>query len=489
MKYWHSFVSLLCVLTFLGLVACESVPDCPEGQQAVSQGGDEWLCTPTDGADTVVGGDTTTTTAPPSDTKTGPTDATSGDLNTAKAIQEYAEVVGCDPSGISLVSAGVSLKGLIVTSPKYDAFTPEDPTKTALDGYFVADAGGGPFAAIRLTIPRTEESNYVPGDVLDVSGDAEEFFCLTQIKVISHAKSGTGDIPAAATVATADFATEENESRLVKLENVEVLEKFSWGGFRVTGDIEVAWGMEGFFLSLTVGNTYNLTGVVQYAYSKYQLLPRSDGDIELVGGMEASITSMQSSDASKTCTEKKIQNISEGLTIEGTVAHERFDVTDKLDGYYLSDGTQEPYSGVYMVVSKDKATNFALGTQLKVVGGHTEYYCLTELYSSTVEEVGTGGTVPDAVTTTVDDLMADPEKWEGMLITVTGLTVSNVDDLEKYGYFEVNGTGLLVESKLMGKDGIGTPAVDATYVSITGFLSFSFDQYRLQPRSLADMVQ
>ena len=444
-------------------------------------------CDPATTSDADTGTPGTDATTNPKDTTT-PSDVQTT-LDSAAGVQSHAETVGCNPDGVSLVLPGLSLKGLVVTSPRFDAFTPEDPTKTALDGYFVADAAGGPYSGLYLTIDRAQATDYKPGDQLDVTGDLEEFFCFTQLAVTTHTKTGTGTEPAVETVTAEALATEANESRIVKLENIEVLEKLSWGGYKVTGGVEIAYGFVDNFLSLTVGNTYTLTGAVKYGYGKFQLIPRSDDDIMLLGGTEATIVSLQSSTASTGCDPDKNENVADGVSVTGLIAHERFSVTDTVDGYYMTDGTQDPNSGIYLVVSKSKNTNFALGTEVKVVGSHKEYYCVTELFANTIEEVSQGGVLPAPVEMTLADLMAAPEAYEGMLITVTGVEIGTVEDWEKYGYWGAKDSELNIEAKLMSKEDFPAPTVGDTYVSVTGFLTFGFGTYRLRPRNLADLAQ
>ena len=116
-------------------------------------------------------------------------------------------------------------------------------------------------------------------------------------------------------------------------------------------------------------------------------------------------------------------------------------------------------------------------------------YGTTQAALPTIEEVSQGGVLPAPVEMTLADLMAAPEAYEGMLITVTGVEIGTVEDWEKYGYWGAKDSELNIEAKLMSKEDFPAPTVGDTYVSVTGFLTFGFGTYRLRPRNLADLAQ
>jgi hypothetical protein len=435
--------------------------------------------------------DTTGTPSTPDGGNSTP-DVPDANLDTVAGMQAFAEGLGCDPQGITLAAPGVSLQGVIVTSGRFDAFTPEDPTKDGLDGYFVADAAGGDFSGLFVVISRSEATDYKAGDVLNVTGDLEERYCFTQLMAATHEATGTADQPAPIEVTPESLGTEANESRIVTLKDVEVTEKAAWGGYVVTGGIEIAFGFADHFLSLNVGGTYDLTGAVKYSYSKFQLIPRSEDDIVSHGGggEATTIDAIQSGDASANCTDSGPNTIASGVSFEGIVVQERFSAAATLDAYYLNTGTGEANSGILMLISSTKETNYALGSKVAVVGDYKEFYCLSEIVAQSVEVLSEGEAVPAAVAAGgASDLLAVAEPHEGMLVTISDVEITNTDDFEKYGYVAVNGTDLLIEGKILHSDDFPEVEVGTNYSSVTGFLTFSYDQYRIQPRTAADFVQ
>ena len=472
MKYTHLFAISLLSLALLG---CEST--------RVEPG-------PDSGANTDASSPNTDSGSP---TDAGPTaDIPAANMDTVAGLQAFAEGVGCDPQGITLVAPGVSLQGVIITSGRFDAFTPEDPTKDGLDGYFVADAEGGAFSGLFVVVNRSEATDYKAGDVLNVTGDLEERYCFTQLKAATHEVTGTGEQPPAEEVTAETLASESNESRIVTLKDVEVLEKAAWGGYVVTGGVEIAFGFSDYFLSLNVGGKYDLTGAVKFSYSKYQLLPRSESDIvnHGGGGEATTIEAIQSGDASANCTDSGPNTITGGVSLEGVIVQERFSAAGSLDGYYLNSGAGGPNSGILMLISANQGTNFALGSKVAVVGDYKEFYCLSEIVAQSVEVLGADGTVPDAIVAGgASDLLAAAEAHEGLLVTIENVEVTNTDDFDKFGYVAVNGTDLLIEGKILHSDDFPATEVGTNFSSVTGFLTFSYDQYRIQPRTVADFVE
>ena len=121
---------------------------------------------------------------------------------------------------------------------------------------------------------------------------------------------------------------------------------------------------------------------------------------------------------------------------------------------------------------------------------YKEFYCLSEIVAQSVEVLGADGTVPDAIVAGgAADLLAAAEAHEGLLVTIEDVEVTNTDDFDKFGYVAVNGTDLLIEGKILHSDDFPATDVGTNFSSVTGFLTFSYDQYRIQPRTAADFVE
>ena len=97
------------------------------------------------------------------------------------------------------------------------------------------------------------------------------------------------------------------------------------------------------------------------------------------------------------------------------------------------------------------------------------------------------GTVPAPVAisdpTTIATDGADAEQYEGVLVTVSDVAVTTATDA--YGQFIVDSS--LMVGSLFFTDFL-EPAVSTTYTTITGPLHFTFDDFKLEPRTAADLV-
>ena len=402
---------------------------------------------------------------------------------TVQALQVEAEASACDADKIQTLREGVTLTGVVVTAGKFDAFTPTDGGE-ALDGYYVADATGGPWAGILVTIPRVTDRAYVPGDTLDLAGDLVEFYCNTQMTVTSHTLTGHVAAPAPIVLAPEALAAEAYEGVLVQVAGVQVVEALTGGVYRMTGGFVVDHDYD-FFLKLDDGVSYTLTGAVKYAFDEYRLMPRSLADISFDFGTNTTIADIQSATESVDCTEAKIANFSSGLAFDGVVTVGRFDAAAKLDGYFVSDGTQEAYSGIFMVVDKSMATDLAVGTKIGVLGQHVEYYCVTEIKAAQVKELGEG-TVPAPVVLDKATLCADLEAWEGVVVEIADVTVGDTSEWSKFGQAEID-CGMLVDAALVGFD-FPEPKTGDTFAVLRGVVHYAYDKYRIQPRTMDDVV-
>ncbi len=398
------------------------------------------------------------------------------------ALQIEAEKNGCLPAGFVDVNPAVSLTGVVVASPKYDAFTPDTGDEGALDGYYVQDAAGGPWAGINVVFNRADATNFLPGTVLDLQGELEEFFCFTQLKVTNVVEGAAGAAPAPREIAASEAPQEENESTLITIKGVTVEEELPGGRYRVTGGIIVDHDFD-FFLSMDATKTYDITGIVKWAFDEWRLMPRSEGDlVPQGGGTETTITGIQSGTDSVGCTASEIGNFGQDLDVTGVITVPKFRVTDSLDGYYVSDGTQDPYSGIAVAIGSNQATNFAVGDMVSINGGHIEFYCMSQLSADRMSSTG-AGTAPEPVAIDNNLSDADLEQWEGVVVTLSNLNVTGVTD---FGEAETD-AGVMIDNGIMD-DAFTAPAMGTSIVSVTGAIRYSFSSYRISPRTAADIV-
>ena len=432
------------------------------------------------------GSDTASEAGPtPDSTPTPDTPAPdiSAPAGTVKSLQLKAEDIGCDSTAIETLAQGESLAGVIVTSPKYDAFTAADPSGTSLDGYFIRDAEGDQYNGIYITIDRSEGTDYKPGDVLDLSGELVEYYCQTQLSVQTHSLASSGNGPTGIEAPPAQVASEPYEGVLVTVKDVQVTDEPFGGVYTMTGGFSVTYGFEGLFLSLDSGKTYDITGVVFYEFGEYRLRPRSESDIvDKTPATGTTIEGMQTSDGSVNCSDPGFTDVATGLTLEATVAVGKFEVSDNLDGYIFTDETGGPNSGVFATVQLSAATDWAPGTKVRVQGKHMEFYCSTQFVVDSFEVLGTDGTVPAPTAVTLSELAANPEPYEGTVVELTDVSITEVNE---YNEGNLDGSGIVVDDTISET---GTLVNGTTYSTLTGVITYGFSTYRVSPRSAADMM-
>jgi hypothetical protein len=170
--------------------------------------------------------------------------------------------------------------------------------------------------------------------------------------------------------------------------------------------------------------------------------------------------------------------------------------------------TNEPWNGVWISGGSDSMMNLMhLGDSVSVTGTVTEYYDVTELFPITDVVVHSGGNAvpaPAAVTTgqftsTVGNGAPEAEAWEGMLVTLSNVTVSSI-----YPYFsdptiwEVDdGSGPIYvyqggmnhySNVVSDSSSFGDTLIHAgdNISSLTGIIFYSGNRYVIVPRADAD---
>ncbi len=230
----------------------------------------------------------------PGITDPGTTDPGVPPALTIKDLQTGTASTGCTADGRNVISAGVTIRDVVVVSPQYSA-------ASVLHGYYVMDSGAvaaPESAGILLVVNKSLATAFVPGDLIDMTGDYLEYYCLSEFQATSATKKGTASLPApivldAALLANGGSAAamEKYEGNIVQLQNVAVTATTSSDGvaqgwFRVGDGVEV---LSDFFYPVAeapyspkVGDTFSaLTGAVKYHYGKYRMVPRTASDFVL----------------------------------------------------------------------------------------------------------------------------------------------------------------------------------------------------------------
>jgi hypothetical protein len=150
------------------------------------------------------------------------------------------------------------------------------------------------------------------------------------------------------------------------------------------------------------------------------------------------------------------------VTVTGIVTgdFQENDTDDRrnLGGFYLQDGPPDTdlqtSDGVFVFDGTNPATDVDAGDVVEVTGTVAEYFGETQINATSVRVVGAGAVVArplslpfNATTTNSDgDPIADLERYEGMLVELTGtLTVSGHHNLGRFGTVVLSQGGRLTQ--------------------------------------------
>ena len=165
-------------------------------------------------------------------------------------------------------------------------------TAVRSDSTFYLSSGSGPWSGIYVY-----SDNYIVniGDSLTFKAEAVEFNNLTELKNITNFQNiSSGNFPSVNICNTAAVSNEEFEGCLVKITNA-VCNNTNAGFGQWTlndgsGDINIG-DLLFDYPNPTLNTAYNVTGIVDFSFSEFKLLPRSSSDVsQAVSVNENSIT-------------------------------------------------------------------------------------------------------------------------------------------------------------------------------------------------------
>lgn len=156
------------------------------------------------------------------------------------------------------------------------------------------------------------------------------------------------------------------------------------------------------------------------------------------------------------------------------------------DGQYVTieDASGGEWSGLVLFGYDNILSGIVRGDSIVVSGEVQEFYGLTEVVVGSVDFYEAGHTIPVPEELSTSDVAL--EKWEGVLVSVTNVTVTD-DDLGYGEWYVDDGSG---DARI---DDLGdfsyTPSNGDTFAEIIGVAFYSFDNYKIEPRDDSDLTQ
>ncbi|HPQ68701.1 MAG TPA: hypothetical protein PKW95_06200 [bacterium] len=165
-------------------------------------------------------------------------------------------------------------------------------------------------------------------------------------------------------------------------------------------------------------------------------------------------------------------------------------LTDYGDGFFVQEMEGGPYSGIYVYVTGEASGEIRpeVGDVVDIAGLYDEYYELSELTVSAIGDMEVLDNLgsPDPEVVDARDLATgsdEAEKWEGVLVRVEDVQVTEPD--LGWNEFEISG-GAIVDDLFWPPESAFIPPDDAQFDSITGAFTYTFEEYKICPRSAAD---
>ena len=177
----------------------------------------------------------------------------------------------------------------------------------------------------------------------------------------------------------------------------------------------------------------------------------------------------------------------EDVTVTGivTAAAEEF-YTSANDEQFatIEDPSGGEWSGLLLFGYDGIMDNLQRGDSVVVSGYVKEFFGLTEVVVQSVDFYESGHTIPDPEQISTVNIAS--EKWEGVLVCVSSVTVTD-DDLGYGEWYVDDGSG---DARI---DDLGdctySPSNGDTFAEIIGVVFYSYDNYKIEPRDDNDLTQ
>ena len=434
-------------------------------------------------------------TTNPSDPTTDPTATTTTDPTATTGAADDDTIYEVQMGQFS-VDDVVHIKGVIVTSPV--------KLKDAKGTMFVEEPEGGEYSGIAVYMydEVTAALDAPPGSIVDITATYSEFYDNSQLVVMNVGDitvTGQGEIPAPALVQSADIATggakaENYEGVLVEIDDAKVTNPtVDIGQFEVEGGARVS---DYFLFDLgmapkpAMGDIYpKVVGPLLYSFNQFQIAPRSLADLgeDVVDTTTGDTTTGGMSDTIYDVQMGKFK-VMDPVALEGVIATSG--LTFKKDGFFVQDPKGGEYSGIFVYIGANMVT-VAPGDVLNISGTYDEFFTYSELKVAKAADIVKTGTAPvpaPAVVTSAEVATggAKAENYEGVLVQVKNVKVTTAVDMNQE--FIVD-TKLRIDDLFIAKVDWVNPAVGDTFTSITGPLAYTFDNFKVAPRTPADLVK
>ncbi|MFZ5478252.1 MAG: hypothetical protein ACOZNI_15905 [Myxococcota bacterium] len=353
----------------------------------------------------------------------------------------------------------VTLEGVVVTSP----ITREG------DGFFVADPAGGAGSGLYVWGPNeVADLTIAEGDELTVSGVISDYYGWLELELQSAEITGEAAVPAPEDLGDGSGVDwNAYESMLVVLTDQTIVGIDEFNTAELSGGVMLDDGFV--YLDHCADSYPSVTGIVFYSYETWSINPRTTDDLEGYvegGGGEATCAEVQAGDTCGDVTLTEVVVTAPAMDDDG-------------DGtFFVQDAGG---AGGLAVFTPDSVPDVQVGDVVTVTGEPSEYYGFTEVFVGYEGSIEAAGTTAEVVATELTSAPADWEPYEGMLVTLVGVTAVGA---EEYGEIATDWSIAIDDAYVDHGASDGD-----TFASVTGVVYYSFEAWKIEPRTAADLVR
>jgi predicted extracellular nuclease len=400
---------------------------------------------------------------------------------------------GSSPAGgasIYDIQMGEYAEGSVLTI--HEAVVTTQLTDGENPAFFIQSKDGGAYNGLYVFKYDEVEYTPTPGDVISITGEYTEYYGNSQLKVIESGAIVVTDSDA--DVVLTDLTEEpENweayESVMVRFTDMEITSAENLYTFG-TVDLAIGCSMDNLFTNYDAedGAFYSsIVGPITFGWDIFTVVPRSADDLAgytgTIGGSGGG-SGGGGAAVDGTVAEVQMGDINEGsiVTLSGVVATSGLNYNE--DGFFIQDADGGEYSGVYVYLfdeALEGLADVAAGDVLNITGAVTEFFDLTEISVSSADDIQATGDTAATVVDQLDTTPSDWEAWEGCLVELADVNVTSDED--DYGAASTN-HGAMLDDDLFSFD----VSDGDSFSAVTGLVTFTYSEYRLLPRSAADMA-
>ena len=383
--------------------------------------------------------------------------------------------------------------------------------------FWVQEASGGPYSGIYVfNKDQLDISGMEIGSRVSLTGIYKEYSGVSEVELTSVEIMTSQILPTPLVVNSSDISTtgsqgEAYEGVLVRIENVVVVDMGEFGEFRVNGNLIVDDEIFRYEPVPDVGATYTaITGVLHFSFDQFKLLPRISEDLVPSGNCPGDSDCDGYPDNSDNCpnvsnpdqedlndngvgdicetvqrvTIFDIQDVNRQnhpavdsqVVVEGVVVTE-VNRDGNPPGFWVQEISGGEFSGLFVFTQDYDFSEVVPGALVNVTGQYVEYYDLTEIRMDSYQ-ILSNTSIPDPVRVTSSRLSSQSENYEGILIKVC--SDCSVTEILDHGL--VRTTCVLLDDDLYRY----SLSLGQTFDCISGIFHYSFEEFKLLPRSEAD---